>query len=255
MDSCLWSEEAAEAFHAAAPAPPGAAQHSSSTPAGAAPGKTRVGKLKREYARKQATADRVWDDVDLRWVEGPVKNGKAGVPSNADGALDGGGGADGAARAVKGISLNRDNAVGKSADVQAAVHARVSDMENSQQKAILELRSREAKKRKDDSEEDAVRRRLKPAMRVWGEEHGKKKKQLRTLLANLHAVLWEGSGWKTINLADVLDDSKVKRAYHRASRVVHLDKTGHLDAEKRFVAKRVFDVLTQAKVEFDAGAP
>ena len=127
-------------------------------------------------------------------------------------------------------------------------------MENSQQKAILELRSREAKKLKGDSEEDAVRRRLEPAMRAWGEEHGKKK-QLRTLLANLHAVLWEGSGWKTINLMDVLDNSKVKRAYHRASRVVHLDKTGHLDAEKRFVAKRVFDVLTQAKVEFDEGAP
>jgi hypothetical protein len=35
--------------------------------------------------------------------------------------------------------------------------------------------------------------------------------------------------------------------------VVHPDKTGGLDAEKRFVAKRVFDALTQAKVEFDGG--
>jgi hypothetical protein len=69
----------------------------------------------------------------------------------------------------------------------------------------------------------------------------------------LHTILWEDSGWKPISLADVLDDSKVKKVYHQASRVVHPDKTGHLDAEKRFVAKRVFDALTQAKVEFDEG--
>lgn len=95
-----------------------------------------------------------------------------------------------------------------------------------------------------------MRQRLEPKLKAWGEEHGQKK-QLRALLANLHTILWEGSGWKQITLADVLEEKKVKRVYYRASRVVHPDKTGHLDAEKRFVAKRVFDALTQAKVEFD----
>jgi hypothetical protein len=89
-------------------------------------------------------------------------------------------------------------------------------------------------------------------LKAWAEEHGQKK-QLRALLANLHTILWEGSGWKPISLADVLDDGKVKKVYFKASRVVHPDKTGHLDAEKRFVAKRVFDSLTQAKVDFDEG--
>ena len=74
-----------------------------------------------------------------------------------------------------------------------------------------------------------------------------------TRCTDTNTILWEGSGWKQVSLADVLDDSKVKRVYHKASRVVHPDKTGHLDAEKRFVAKRVFDALTQAKVEFDEG--
>lgn len=228
-----------------------------STPTGAKPGESRAEKLKREYAKKQATANRVWDDVDQRWVEGPVKNGetKAAPSSNAasvSGNSSGNGGVETATTSVKGISLSRSNALGKSGNVQAAVHARINDMEQSQQKAIGELRAREAEKAKADSEEDLVRQRLDPKLKAWSEEHGKKK-QLRALLANLHTILWEGSGWKQVSLADVLDDSKVKRVYHKASRVVHPDKTGHLDAEKRFVAKRVFDALTQAKVEFDEG--
>lgn len=254
-------------FSTASPAPPQGAQPPparsasmatvSSTPTGALPGETRAEKLKREYSlKKSATASsRVWDDVDQRWVDGPVKNGEtttttggagglASTPSSqSSGLIDGG-------VVEKGITLSRSNAVGKSATVQAAVHARIDDMEQSQQKAIAELRAREGEKASADAEEDAARQRLEPRLKAWSEEHGQKK-QLRALLANLHTILWEGSGWKPISLADVLDDSKVKKVYHQASRVVHPDKSGHLDAEKRFVAKRVFDSLTQAKVEFD----
>lgn len=225
------------------------ARTSVSTPTGAKPGETRVQKLKREYAKKEATSklNRVWDDVDQRWVEGPVKNGETASSSNS---AAGNNGVDSATTAVKGITLSRSNAQGKSASVQAAVHARMDDMESSKQKAIAELRTREAAKSAAENEEDVVRQRLEPKLKAWGEEHGKKK-QLRALLCNLHTIMWEGSGWKPVSLADVLDDSKVKRVYFKASRVVHPDKTVHLDAEKRFVAKRVFDALTQAKVEFD----
>jgi len=184
-----------------------------------------------------------------------VKDGetKAAAPSRSNmGVASSNGGVGGAATGVKGISLDRSNAAGKSANVAAAVHARINDMEGAQQKAIQELRAREAQKANADNEEDLVRQRLEPKLKAWGEEHGKKK-QLRSLLANLHTILWEGSKWKQVSLADVLDDSKVKRVYYKASRVVHPDKTGHLDAEKRFIAKRVFDALTQAKVEFDEG--
>lgn len=233
---------------------------SSSTATGKAhPNETRAEKLKREYAKKQAQSNRVWDDVDQRWVEGPVKNGEvksttAATTSSVHATTTTTTSASVATvtKSVKGISLSTTNAVGKSATVQAAVHARVTEMETNKQKAIAELRNREAAKANADAEEDLVRQRLDPKLKAWSEEHGKKK-QLRALLANLHTILWEGSGWKQVSLADVLDDSKVKRVYHKASRVVHPDKTGHLDAEKRFVAKRVFDALTQAKVEFDEG--
>ena len=219
-----------------------------STPTGAKPGETRAEKLKREYAKKNATSNRVWDDVDQRWVEAGAQNGE----KKATAATSINSGVASTTAAVKGISLSRSNAVGKSANVQNAVEARVNEMENSKQKAINELRTREAEKAKAESDEDVVRQRLEPKIKAWAEEHGQKK-QLRALLANLHTILWEGSGWKQVSLADVLDDSKVKRVYFKASRVVHPDKTGHLDAEKRFIAKRVFDALTQAKVQWDNG--
>ncbi|KAL7481534.1 hypothetical protein ACHAW6_007468 [Cyclotella cf. meneghiniana] len=219
------------------------------TPTGSLPNETRAQKLKREYAQKASASNRVWDEVDQRWVEGPVKNGETSQPIASPSAAA----LNDASSSLKGISLDPSNAVGKSAAVASAIHARVAAMQTSQQKAISELREREANKSAADAEEEEVRVRLEPKLREWSEEHGKKK-QLRALLANLHTILWEDSGWKPISLAEVLEESKVKKVYHRASRVVHPDKTGGLDAEKRFVAKRVFDALTQAKVEFDAAA-
>ena len=222
-----------------------------STPTGAKPGETRAEKLKREYAKKNATSNRVWDDVDQRWVEAGAQNGEKKATA-ATSSINSSTGVASTTAAVKGISLSRSNAVGKSANVQNAVEARVNEMEILKQKAINELRTREAEKAKAESDEDVVRQRLEPKIKAWAEEHGQKK-QLRALLANLHTILWEGSGWKQVSLADVLDDSKVKRVYFKASRVVHPDKTGHLDPEKRFIAKRVFDALTQAKVQWDNG--
>ena len=203
---------------------------------------TRAQKLKREYAQKASTSNRTWDEVDQRWVEGPVSNGESQSSTLNQ-----------VTSSVKGIKLDATNAIGKSQNVATAIEKRVKDMQDSQAKAIEELRQREASKASADQEEELVRIRLEPKLKAWSEEHGKKK-QLRALLANLHTILWEGSGWKPISLAEVLEDSKVKKVYHKASRVVHPDKTGGLDAEKRFVAKRVFDALTQAKTEFDNGA-
>ncbi|KAL3800949.1 hypothetical protein ACHAWO_001550 [Cyclotella atomus] len=238
-------------FHAPTPAPsaPRSLSHASSmptNPTNSLPNETRAEKLKREYAQKASTSNRIWDEVDQRWVEGPVHNGETKLSNNNNSVGE-------TTKSLKSITLDASNAIGKSANVANAINARVQQMEDSKQKAISELRQREAQKASADAEEESVRIRLEPKLKAWSEEHGKKK-QLRALLANLHTILWEGSGWKPITLADVLDDSKVKKVYHKASRVVHPDKTGGLDAEKRFVAKRVFDALTQAKVEFDSGA-
>ena len=208
---------------------------------------SRAEKLKREYAQKQQTANRVWDPIDERWVEVDPKQANAGT-------FNGNGSQDAPKKNnVVGISLDAANAVGKSANVQAAVHKRVNEMRDAQQKALDEVREREMKKKQGEEEEDLARKQLEPKIKEWAEEHGKKK-QLRALLASLHTILWPGANWKQISIGDVLDDGKVKRAFHKATLVVHPDKTHHLPPDQRFLSKRIFDALCQAKTEFDNGA-
>mmetsp|Transcript_18329 Transcript_18329/g.25847 ORF Transcript_18329/g.25847 Transcript_18329/m.25847 type:complete len:536 (-) Transcript_18329:230-1837(-) len=240
---------------AAAPHVAAHALHRMNTsPANMNPNETRAQRLKREYEQNKNKQNRVWDEVDQRWVAvDPKQSTKAGSTSAPPGAAT-------TPSAVpkltttkaKGISIDASNAVGKSANVAAAVNKRVNEMKESQAKALQEVRDRENKKKMEDAEEDEVRKRLEPKIKAWSEEHGKKK-QLRALLASLHTILWPDAKWKTVTIGDLLDDKKVKLAFHKASRVVHPDKTHHLDAEKRFLAKRIFDALSQAKSDFDNG--
>eukprot|EP00934_Nitzschia_sp_Nitz4_P000904 Nitzschia sp. Nitz4//scaffold38_size140716//51505//52779//NITZ4_003138-RA/size140716-processed-gene-0.120-mRNA-1//-1//CDS//3329550051//904//frame0 len=211
------------------------------------PNETRAERLKRERIQREKTAasNRVWDPVDERWVE--VKPGSA-APGSARSGMDT---AQPKAKVV-GIKLDGTSAVGKSAKVQQAVAERVSKMEEESQKKVNELREREAKKKANDEEEDVIRKQLDPKIKAWAEEHGKKK-QLRALLASLHTVLWPGAKWKQLTIGDLLQDAKVKRAYHKATLVVHPDKTHELPPDQRFLAKRVFDALSQAKSNFDNG--
>ena len=198
-----------------------APQHShsmASSSGGSVPGESRVERLRREYAHKNSTAQRVWDPVDERWVDAAsVSSGGSGpaVPPRP-----------GAARNI-GISLDPTSAVGKSASVQQAVNARVNEMKQSQAKALQEVREREEAKKKQDAEEDEVRKRLEPKIKVWSEEHGKKK-QLRALLGTLHTILWPEAKWKQVSIGDMLNDAKCKKFYHKATLVVHPDKTHHL---------------------------
>jgi hypothetical protein len=207
------------------------------------PNETRTEKLKREYQAKKQTSNRVWDPVDERWVEVDPK-----VANSANGS------APKSNEKLVGISLDATAAIGKPAHVAAAVEKRVNDMKNSQAKALQEVREREAKKKADEAAEDLVRQRLTPKIKAWSEEHGKKK-QLRALLASLQTVLWPAAvaKWKVVTIGDLLDDKKVKLCFHKASRIVHPDKTQDLGAEERFLAKRIFDALSQAKSEFDNG--
>ena len=226
-------------------------RHANSMPSGVS--ETRAEKLKREYAQKNMSAQRVWDDIDQRWVEVDAEKKSTSAASSSkssSGASALLGGMGEMEKKVVGISLDPANAVGKSASVQAAVNTRVNEMRTSQAKALQEVRDREDRKKKEEAEEDEVRRRLEPVIKQWSEEHGKKK-QLRALLASLHTILWPGAQWKQVGIGDLLDDKKVKLAFHKASRVVHPDKTHHLEAEQRFLAKRIFDALSQAKNEFD----
>jgi len=114
----------------------------------------------------------------------------------------------------------------------------------------MKLESAKKRKKEGEAAEDLARQKLEPKIKLWSEEHGKKK-QLRALLASLHTILWSDAKWKPVNLGDLLDDGKVKRNFHKASRVVHPDKTFELSHENKFLAKRIFDALKQAKSDFD----
>lgn len=221
-------------------------QHSSSMPSTSSSSKppaneSREQKLKRQYQQKNQNANRVWDEVDQRWVE--VQPKKAAPPPGLQPAKK---------KPEVGIKLDPSAARNKPATVQKAVQERYNEMRGQQEKAVGEVRKREAEKKQAEADEDAVRKRLEPKIKAWAEEHGKKK-QLRALLANLHTILWPGAKWKQVTIGDLLDDKKVTRSFQRASLVVHPDKTGSLDAEKRFLAKRIFDALCQAKADFDNG--
>lgn len=203
---------------------------------------TRAQRLKREQEQRMQNANRVWDDIDQRWVEVEPQTPAAAAP-----------GVEAATPAkVVGVKLDGSSAIGKSAEVQAGVSKRVNEMKEAQEKALQEVREREARKKREEDEEDIVRKQLEPKIKAWAEEHGKKK-QIRALLATLHTILWPGAKWKEVGIGDLLDDKKVKKFFHKATLVVHPDKTHDLPPDQRFLAKRIFDALSQAKTEFDTG--
>lgn len=222
-----------------APAPAPAARFPTA-PASARPqNETRAQMLKRQQEERMKKQNRVWDDVDQRWVE--VETKKPAAPGGAP------------ARPKKkevAVKLDMSNAAGKSAKVQQAMQARVNEMNATAQKAVQEVKEREALKKQREAEEDAIRVQLEPKIKAWSEEYGKKK-QLQALLASLHTILWPGAKWKAISMGDILQPAKVKKFYFKATLVVHPDKTGNLPADQRFLAKRIFDALTQAKTIWD----
>jgi hypothetical protein len=220
------------------------------------PNETRAERLKREQEARMKNIDRVWDDIDQRWVarDSATPSAPMGLAASfAPSSSSGGNSPDKLPKKKEvGISLDASNAIGKSAEVQQAVLARVNEMEANRQKAVEEARARVENKKQQEDEEDKIRIQLEPKIKAWSEEHGKKK-QLRALLASMHTVLWPGTKWTQISIGDILDDSKVKKFYHKATLVVHPDKTRDLPADQRFLSKRIFDALTQAKTEFDEG--
>jgi len=231
------------------------------TPQKQQPQLSRAEKLKREYAQNAAKQNRVWDDVDQRWVVQPSggtsqnksNSGRSASSSASSRVSNATSTNQNSSNTVNiGISLESSavNVSGKSATVQAAVHARVNDMKKAQNAALQELRERERKAKAEEDAEDVVRRRLEPRIKAWSEEHGKKK-QLRALLASLHIILWPEAKWKQVSIGDILDDKKARRCYLKATLKVHPDKTKDLDPEKRFIAKRVFDALSQAFTQFE----
>jgi len=203
--------------------------------------KTKAELTKERYAKLQSTQKRVWDEVEQRWrvdgesdsITGRNVDYKPGAPK------------------APGIRLDTPiDTTGKDPSVVAAMQERRADMKEAQAKAKQEIRDRETKKKQEEEAEAQLRQRLDPRLKEWSEEYGKKK-NIRALLVGLDSVLWEGAKWKPVSMADIIPTNKVKITYLKATRVVHPDRTVSLDIEKRFMAKRIFDALTQAYQAFE----
>jgi hypothetical protein len=77
---------------------------------------------------------------------------------------------------------------------------------------------------------------------------------IRALLSTLHTVLWEGSGWSSPGLTDLVEANKVKRWYMKANLIVHPDKVKQKGGtvEQIVVADMAFDVLKVAWGKFES---
>lgn len=128
---------------------------------------------------------------------------------------------------------------------------RIAEKHERMARQLAEKRARDEAETAEKAGKVEVRDTLKPKIAAWT---AGKKDNIRALLASLHTVLWEGSGWTQPSIADMVDSGRVKRFYMKANLVVHPDKVkqkgGNL--EQVATADVVFDVLKAAWGKFEA---
>ena len=199
----------------------------------AAKRKERMEKLRAKQAKNGALE---WDPVEERWREKKGKEAAVNIESG---------------KGPVGVKIGRPVDDGTlSREALKGQQQRYDDLKAKQAAAVAEIEARKQMENAEQNEEIALAARLDPVLKKWSEDYGKKK-NIRALLAGMHEPLWEGAKWKAVGMADLLDEKAVTKYYRKASIVVHPDRTTKLDHEKRFIAKRIFDALAQAKAEFD----
>ena len=78
-----------------------------------------------------------------------------------------------------------------------------------------------------------------------------KKGNVRALLSTLDQVLWEDSGWKPVNISQLVQPAGVKKAYMKACLIIHPDKVNGGPHEK--FANAIFPIINKAWAEFKDG--
>lgn len=128
---------------------------------------------------------------------------------------------------------------------------RIQEKHERMMRQLAEKRARDEAEAAEKSGKVELRTTLKPKIDAWS---AGKKDNIRALLASLHTVLWEGSGWTQPSMADMVEPGKVKRAYMKANLVVHPDKVKQKGGtlEQVATADMVFDVLKAAWGKFEA---
>ncbi|EXJ60485.1 hypothetical protein A1O7_04638 [Cladophialophora yegresii CBS 114405] len=116
--------------------------------------------------------------------------------------------------------------------------------------AVSRLRAANALAERQDDEKFRLSDAIDARINSW---KGGKQDNLRALLGSLDQVLWEGSGWKKISMADLVLPGKVKIQYMKGIGRVHPDKIPtDATTEQRMIAGAVFSTLNEAWDKFKA---
>ncbi|KAL6249589.1 auxilin-like clathrin-binding protein required for normal clathrin function [Rhinocladiella similis] len=114
--------------------------------------------------------------------------------------------------------------------------------------AVNRLRAANLAAERADDEKFRLSDSVDARIQAW---KGGKADNLRALLGSLDNVLWEGSGWKKISMADLVLPGKVKIQYMKGIAKVHPDKIPtDATTEQRMIAGAVFSTLNEAWDKF-----
>jgi hypothetical protein len=117
--------------------------------------------------------------------------------------------------------------------------------------ALKEKRAREQTIRSEQNERQMLKDLVGADIDEWA---SKNQHNIRTLLANLAEVLWDGHRYVNPTMGALMSPSGVKKSYHKALVIIHPDKVSQSggDASQRFIADKVFDIVKNAYKEFEA---
>ena len=100
----------------------------------------------------------------------------------------------------------------------------LNDLGGQDSKAVTALRAANVAAERADDEKFALYDSVDLRIKMWRDG---KQDNLRALLGSLDTVLWEGSGWRKIGMADLVLPGKVKVQYMKGIGKVHPDKVLH----------------------------
>ncbi|KAL2824044.1 hypothetical protein BDW59DRAFT_162814 [Aspergillus cavernicola] len=116
--------------------------------------------------------------------------------------------------------------------------------------AVNRLRAANQAAERTDEEKFALTDSVDTRLAAW--KNGKQD-NLRALLGSLDTILWPGSGWKKVNMSELIMPSKVKIHYMKGIAKVHPDKIStDATTEQRMIAGAVFGVLNESWDKFKA---
>lgn len=122
------------------------------------------------------------------------------------------------------------------------VEARIAGMNDGVQKRLAELAAEEEAAKRDSARKSAMEGDIETRVRVWA-----RGKNIKAMLSSLDAVLLTKEVPDSIaSLAAAGGPDDVKKAYMRAVRIVHPDKSSTAPLEAQVEAHKVFTVLSDA---------